>query len=126
MNTPPAAAPPKLKPGDKLWYVPAGNYQGAPREVTVRSVGRVWFTLDSPSSIRFSVANLVSDGRGYTSPGYCHRSKEEWKQETQDRHCWSAFRRSCSNIGGCPVGIHAADIRRAAAILGIELPEDVT
>ena len=80
-----------MKIGDKLYYVRTNKY----RYVTVKTVGRKWFTVAELRG-RFSINDLREDGGQCTSRGRCHPSKEVYENQVRLNNLWTAFRRLIS------------------------------
>ena len=114
---------PRIAVGDKLWFVP-GQRRGEAREVTVLKVGRVWAYLSdmTVSDVRMDIHSFEMDGHGYSSPGKCYASRDEYKRIIGVSTLWNAFIRRVQRPGR-PEDITEADIRAAAAILHIEIEE---
>ena len=108
-----------LTVGQKLWYVDAGDRRG--QEVTVTKVGRKWANLAPVWYGRVDVSTLASDGRKYTS-GQCFVSRDEYISAVETRKVWLSFRKAL-RYGDAPI-VSAAEIRKAATILGLKLDID--
>lgn len=110
---------PGLKVGDKLWAV--GGYIGG--ELTVTKVGRKWGHWENGwVKNRFDLETGDVCGGGYSSPGAVYETEAHAKAHARRVGRWADFRRAVMDKHIAPEGIPAADIRRAADILGIELP----
>jgi hypothetical protein len=105
----------KLEVGQKLWWVPSHRHNMSEREVTVEKVGRKWATLDC--GYRIDVASLVADVGGYSSPGKCYPTREEWSAENALGTAWSEFASDIRNRYRRPEGVTIEDIRQARELL---------
>ncbi len=86
----------KLKVGDKLWWVPNRGEAG---EVVVKKVGRKWATVSRTTwgsnmeqRIDFRDPSMPADSGGYSSPGRCWRTKEEYQLYQQRLALWGEIR----------------------------------
>lgn len=109
MNAP---TPEKVVIGQKLWYVPRELRRADPREVTVTKVGRKWADVSGGHG-RINVETLEVDGRGYSSPGKCWRSREEY--EAYDALCkaWDELRTLLSRHWSPPAGVTLNQVANA-------------
>ena len=110
-----------LKTGDVLWYVPRDRRFAKPHSVTVGKVGRVWADIGFRS--RIDKTTLVADGHGYSSPGRCYWSESEWAEGVARDRAWAQLR-GAFGYGPPSSGVTAEDIRTAAKLLGLKLPDD--
>lgn len=113
-----------LTPGMKLFYVSGRSHIGS-HEVTVERVGRKWAYLAGPYGLRddfrIDIDTLQIDRRGPFSLGRVYASREEWEAINARRKMWERFR---GNVPfHPPTGVGTDDIRKAAALLGIDLGE---
>lgn len=115
----PSDAP--IKPGDKLWFVPKDHWAGPNRFVEVEKVGRKWGYF--PRNYRFDVNTLDVDGRGYSVPGHLYRDRDAWEARRRADYAWDRVTWHIRNRTGRKDGITEADIRQAAALLGIEIED---
>lgn len=109
--------PHNLTVGQKLWFVPERNYHGAPREVTVEKIGRVWATVNNAP--RVSLNTLMVDGGGYDSPGRCHLSRDVWEAERKRQIAWSPLRRKIMEQYDAPKDFDPISVDAIAKLLGI-------
>ena len=119
--------------GATLCYVENQRRGGAdPVDVIVTKVGRKWLTVkhaDSPDGWwerRIHKETLVADGRGYMSPGACWRSRDEYETSVRRSQAWSALHSWLRNKYGCPDDISEDDIRKAAALLGCNIDDEMS
>lgn len=120
----------RLKPGDVLFYQRDFVDEWTPREVVIEKVGRKWATLvDGWRDTRVEIETLELDGsRAF---GRIWRSKQEWlgakeadRQRREDDWALDQFYREAQQLRyRRPKDLHAATIREAAALLGIEIGE---
>jgi hypothetical protein len=111
-----------LTVGQVLLFVPADNRWSGPYEVTVEKVGRRWATM-SRGCGRVDINTLIVDGAGYSSPGRCYLSREEWESRRRADAAWKALCRHMERARWkAPDHLNAADIAKAAEALGITLP----
>ena len=86
---------PKLKVGDKLWFVPNWYGEGS-YEVEVRSVGRKWATVAAVASgrrdHRISLTTLRSDEGSTNPPGRAYRDRAVYEAEQAATTAWRTFR----------------------------------
>jgi hypothetical protein len=103
-----------IEVGQKLWLVPSAGYWGEPREVTVTKVGRKWFATDDCG--RFDRQSFEADGRGYSSPGRCYLSKEEYDTYLGVVQRWRDLRSAIERRYVVP-NVTVQDINEAMRIL---------
>lgn len=101
----------KLIVGAKLYYVPHDSRRHSPRHVTVTRVGRKWADIDSGQ--RIDVKTLAVDAGGYSSPGRCWRSEEEYTRHAQLQEAWRAFRALVDKEWEAPAGVTMNQIENA-------------
>ena len=111
----------KLAAGQKLWYVPDGSLSLHAREVTIAKVGRVWAAMEGWLKLRISLNDLSADGYGYSSPGRCYFSREEYETELALAAAWGSLRRKVNEGWLAPAGVTVEAIEHAAALLGLRL-----
>ena len=104
-----------LSVGQKLWFVPDRHF-GQPREVTVLKIGRKWAAI-SERGDRIDIETLVVDGKGYSSPGRCYRSREGYETIAAANAAWDALMRDLRNTYQRPRGLTVEDIEQARRIL---------
>ena len=106
----------KIHVGQKLYLVYTDSRRGTDCEVTVTKVGRKYAELDIPR-FRIFVDTMNVDGRGYSSPGRCFLSREEYEKNVGLQRKWQDFKNA---VGRKQLeGITHEDISRAAAALGL-------
>lgn len=97
----------KLVVGQTLWWVPFGFVsRSKPGLVTVTKVGRVWAELSNRH--RIGVVDWMADSKGFSSPGHCYVSKEEYDTEEATHKVWTEFQRRLCHL--CPPHLTIADI----------------
>lgn len=101
--------------GQKLYWVYSESRQGAPREVEIVKVGRKWLELSN--RYRVDRETLCADGRGYSSPGRCHLSKEEYEQRVSRTRAWESMRRRVMERWQPHEGVDVAAIQQAERLL---------
>ena len=67
------------------------RYRHKEEEFTITTVGRKWAPLDR-NNWRLKIETMWIDGRGYSSPGRCWLSREDWLKEKERRDQWKIFR----------------------------------
>jgi hypothetical protein len=88
--------------GQKLWYVPPMR-GGAPHEVTVTKIGRVWGYFDgSYSGSRFDLKTLTIDSQ-YSS-GKLYLTREQHDREVALNRAWREFVKEVNNRYTVPPG----------------------
>lgn len=107
---------PRLSVGQTLYFVP---HRGAPREVTITSVGRKWAYFGRHDQIRMETMAVQWDGFDH---GRVYLSEADYEAERAADNIWAALYRKILPRSR-PPGITADAIRQAAALLGIELSE---
>ena len=115
-----------MKVGDTLFMKltrRSGHHRDESKPVTVTKVGRKWATLDYPSRkpYRVDIDTMQVDGAGYSSPGRCWLSELDCRSHEAAQRAQSELSRRLSYSP--PVGVTEADIREAARLLRVELPE---
>lgn len=112
----------ELKVGQKLWFVPCGlRKRRDPCEVAVVKVGRKWVTLDIGNPpYRMAKGEMYVDGNGYTSPGSCYLSREEYEAEVALRSAWRDLVTWIS--ASPPEGITLDKIAEIKRLIGDETP----
>jgi len=108
-----------LKVGQKLWYVPR---RSAPYEVEVTKVGRKWATVgEGYRAERIDLETWYADGRGYSSPGRCYLSQEDYVTELDLSRLWAHLQREIQ-YSRCPGGVTINDIKQAMELLKVSEP----
>lgn len=110
-----------LKPSinQVMWFVGAGNFVRVCGEVTITEVGRKWARITGAFKGRIALDTLMADGAGYSSPGRCYASKQEWLNQDGPRHAWQAL--SSSMPTACPADLSYETIVQAAKMLGVDI-----
>jgi len=104
----------KWQVGQKLWMVPDGHH-GKPREVEVVKVGRKWATINTGyPSYRINDKGRIDD-RGYSSPGCCHESREEYEKRCAITVAWRELKDEFWSHA--PEGVTLEDIETARELL---------
>lgn len=114
------SAPLDIETGTKLWFVPENTRRGGdPRELTVAKVGRVWLTTEDPLRrvTRVHGESLLADGGGYTSPGRCYRSREDYEAWLETWRTWCDLRHKVDRKLSMPEGLSAQRVRLALGLL---------
>ena len=111
-------SPKKLSVGQQLFWEPTNSHRESTRMVVVTRVGRKWATLDNGE--RVDLDTLWADGGQYSSPGRCWPSEQAYRVALEADQIWMAFKRSIQ-LQGRNGAVTAQDIRRAAAILYLQL-----
>lgn len=104
----------ELQVGDTLWLV---EERRQPRQVRVEKIGRVWLTLSDGR--RVDRRTLRPETSAFATS--CFRTLEEYEEQTKLSRFWRLFRYAL-DYKPAP-GVTAEDVRQAAAILRISLPE---
>jgi hypothetical protein len=97
--------------GQLLYYVPNATRTGRITELRVKHVGRKWATLELPllpGAREWGRCDLVTgevDGKGYSSPGKCWNSKEEYERYAQLAQAWTVFRNRIDRAFNPPAGV---------------------
>ncbi len=106
-----------MKVGDKLWHVVNDRRYFNEYEVTVTKVGRVWAELNNDPKFRVNIESMYIDGRGYTSPGACYYSKENYEEEKNRGEAWKAFRKELEYIWSPQNHLSLAQIQGLIAVV---------
>jgi len=109
----------KLVENQVLWFVGTGNYARTRGFVKVESVGRKWAEISGVKRCRISVDTLVADAAGFSSPGRCYLSQEDWLAEEGPKVAWQSLRSQMTIA--CPAGVTLEDILTASKLLGMEV-----
>lgn len=106
------------KVGQKLWLVMHHYGTRPPRkfEVTVKKAGRKWFTLDN---FMRCDGNGIVDGGGYSSPGQCYESREEYESILALENAWREFQMNIYAYRKRPESVSVENIAEAKRILGL-------
>lgn len=79
--------------GQFLWYQSNKRWKRS-SYVVVEKIGRQWATVrdaDTDMIARINLMTLQADGAGYSSPGTCYFSKEDYEREVALQNEWDAF-----------------------------------
>jgi len=104
-----------IKPGDRVYAVT----QNIRRYTEVCKVGRIWVECNHYG--RFDKQTGRIDGGRYSSPGRVYRTEEEYLERIELETLIRRLRNLLTQIPND--GVTADDIRAAAKLLRIELPE---
>lgn len=110
------ANPHGLKVDQTLWYVP--TFRGSPHDVQIVKIGRAWATLNRDG--RISIETLRVDGEGYTSPGRCYLSREDYEKRFTIAIACDSFKELIISFRYLSPGMTADNFAAAAALLGLE------
>ena len=111
---------PKLTVGQQLWYAPYER-RNTPGYVTVVKVGRIWATMSGGS--RISLDDLTLESPKYGIGGQIYLSRDLWVVDVRKNKAWFALREKLQCAYQVPANVTEAQIREAAALLGIVIPE---
>lgn len=109
--------PHNLTIGQKLWYVP-GERRGEPREVTIVTVGRKWFSVAEISWARFDNERLKLDSE-YGGGVYCYLSREVYEAQVGLSVAWREFQRAVERARSTDPQITIENIAAARKLLGM-------
>jgi hypothetical protein len=99
--------------GEALYYVTNNMIRrGNPEYVTISKVGRKWLYCDG---MRIDKETLVVDGHGYSSPGKCWLSQDEYEQHCLVIKAWDNFKILINHRP--PRGVSVEDIQEATRLL---------
>lgn len=111
----------KLTVGQKLWYVPTRKYNGDPRWVEVKRVGREYaYCGEDYWELKLRMSSMCVDDRGY-----CYLTEDEWRDVVEIRGAWKAFHEKVSREWGPPKGVTLAKIKEIRVILGYDPKPEV-
>lgn len=105
----------KLNVGDVLWFVPTN---GRPRNVIVTKVGRKWAQVGAHVG-RIAIESWYMDGGQFTSPGRCHESEQEWRENEEADRAWLALCQSLQLTSRVAHDLSIETIREAADLLRV-------
>lgn len=106
----------KFTVGQKLlWY----NNNDCVRVVTVEKVSSKWITLEGGLRMLGATMEIEDD---YWS-GRCYFSHEEWKSDKALKAAWSSLPFQISRSLTPPPNVSLADIKAAAAMLGLKIED---
>lgn len=104
-----------LTKGQTLFFVPSHLRRREASDVEVTKVGRKWAQLSNGH--RIDVETMRVDGGGYTSPGRCWVSREDYEREVLRNQAWRALRDAIGAF--VPNGVSLEDIAAARALLKV-------
>jgi len=110
---------PKLTVGQQLWYARSSRWD-KPGYVTVVKVGRIWATLSG--GLRISLDDLTLESPKYGIGGQIYLSRDLWVVSVRKNKAWFALREKLQCSYQVPANVTEAQIREAAALLGIVIP----
>jgi hypothetical protein len=118
-----ATTAPTIVPGQELWFV-ASDRRSCARNgyVKVNAVGRKWITLGKQGQMRAHKDTLIVDGRGFSSPGRCYLTREEYETERANDAAWDSLRDFINTKWSRPEHLGADEIRKMLAVLAPEAP----
>lgn len=118
---------PQFSIGQRMYYV-RGERRGGPSWVEITKIGRKWISaayVDNKgklySELRFDHETLYVDNGGYSSPGRCYFTKEEYDAECLLNLAWSNFSSAIRNQYRLQENVTLDQIQAAAKVLGIDL-----
>ena len=105
-----------LTVGQKLWWV-SDRYRNTREllEVEVTKVGRKW--ADISNRYRVNVQTLETIGKGYSSPGKCYLSKNEYLSEAKTIEAWLSLHGKLSRTYTPPHGVTIETIETVKRLL---------
>lgn len=96
------------------------NRSRGPREVSVVKVGRKWAEIDI-RGYRIDKDSLFIDGHGYTSPGRCYLSRDEFEASDMLEKSWSQIRGFIDRQYRVPDGLTLEKVQEIARLLCIDV-----
>lgn len=113
--------PHNLVVGQKLFVVPNRNDGGGlPYYSAITTVGHKWATIEKYSGHfkqRVDLRTLWIDGAGYTSPGLCYLSEQEYTDYAEKKEYWQIFYRALSYS---PPPCSLKTLKMIASLMGVE------
>lgn len=106
----------ELTIGQMVYYVPSDS-RSKPYWLRINKIGRKWVTLQY--NYRMDRVTWEMDGRGYSSPGMCYRSKEEREMIVMRNQRWGVIREHINRSFHAPDWIDLDAVERA---LGLRSP----
>ena len=113
-------AVPKLTVGQRLWYAPGERRREKPGYVTVEKVGRIWVTLSSGRRVSLDDFTMEPPKFGYC--GTIYLSRDLWVASVRRHKALSDLLNGLQPSRPLPANVTEAQIREAAALLGIAIP----
>lgn len=105
-----------LTVGQTLWYVPK---HGKPHEITAQKIGRKWAETTTRGKLNMQTLQIF---QGDFMCGQCYADRAKWQYQ-RDRELAMQTFKTRVNDWGFGRDLSLDQIKQAAAILGIELPE---
>lgn len=108
--------PHNFQVGQSLYLVPnRGCGYRCSGVVSISKVGRKWATLDNDS--KMDLQTLDIDGGGYSSPGKCYLSEQEYIEYKEKKDYWLRLR---NKIPISPPACTLETLKQVAALLGLQ------
>ncbi|PZO78456.1 MAG: hypothetical protein DI629_12220 [Mesorhizobium amorphae] len=108
--------------GQQLWYVPSDSRRFTARFVTVEKIGRRWAEIGPHE--RIDKTTLIADGRGFSSPGTCYRSKEAYEASVTLSQAWFSLVKEMNHRWSPPAGMTMEKIAIIRAALSEPQPQE--
>lgn len=107
--------------GQQLYFVPSEIRKRNPVTATVTAVGRKWVSIEMAGwwGVRIDIQTLIADGGGYSSPGNCYFSQEEYTAKVLRQRTWDSLRRAIYAKPSTPDSVTREAIQKAAELLGL-------
>lgn len=118
----PSQNPHGLTVGQELFLVLNGSHLSGGKPVTVTAVGRKRAEIDDGRH-RINIRTLYVDGNGYSSPGRCYLSEQEWKDNVLRQDAWASLRRNIEHMYTLPTDLTIEKMDQIADLLGIDRGE---
>ena len=108
----------EYKVGQELYWEPSEQRDRilGCRMVKVEKVGRLWLELSNGHKV--DKIRLVAYSKCYGPPGRCYLDRAARELQVAAQRDWGKLR---SGMHTLPAGVSAADICKAAALLGVAL-----
>lgn len=103
------------KVGESVYYVPRDGRE-KPQWMRVEKVGRKWVELQFRRRMDRETWVMEGSGSGYSSPGQCYRTKEEYDDVVSRNHRWGYIREKVSQTWHAPEGVDLAEVERALGL----------
>ena len=111
-----------LTVGRELFLVLNRRHLPGGKPVTVTAVGRKWAEIDHGKH-RINIQTLYVDGGGYSSPGRCYLSEQEWKDNVLRKDAWGSLRQKIERMYTLPADLTIQKMDQIAELLGIDRGE---
>jgi hypothetical protein len=105
----------EFKVGQSLWFAPSARWAGAPRSVVISKVGRKWITLGDEG--RMDPETMRMDGEGFSSPGRCYLTRQDWEDAVARRDAWDRVWKMIYNQHSVPAHLTRAAIDKIEMLL---------